>query len=82
MTNKRFKNLSRMAALIFGHLSCLKINCNPLLSSSYASSSKYLFYVVLLDLFVKFSRVFGGIWQYNVEIRKKKFRLSAVIMSL
>ena len=50
-----------------------KINCNPLSSlQSCTSSSKYLFYFVLWDLFSKFIRVFGGIWQYNVEISNTK----------
>ena len=48
-----------------------KINFNPLPSlQSCTSSPKYLFYLVLWDLFVKFIRVLGRIWEYNAEIRK------------
>ena len=32
----------------------------------------------LWNVFVKLIHVFGGIWQYNVEIIKYKFLLSAV----
>ena len=71
---KKVQNFTRMAALISGHPAQKSIArdshpCNPILRST----SKYLFYVVLWDLFIKFIRVFSGIWQHNVDIRKQKF---------
>ena len=65
-------------------VSCPKvINFNPLPSlQTCTSSSKYLLYLVLWDLFVKFIRVFCAIWQYNVEIRKSSFYDHPVIVSL
>ena len=73
MANKRFK-ISLEWQLDF-FTSCPKINCNPLLSlQSRTSSSKYRFYLVLWNLFIKSIRVFGGIWQYhNVEIKNNNF---------
>ena len=69
MTNKRFK-ISQNDSFDF----CPKINRNPLPSlQSCISFSKYLFYLVLWDLFINFIDVFGGIWQYNVEIRNRNF---------
>ena len=48
-----------------------KLNCNPLPSlHSCTPFSKYLFYLVLCDLFITFIRVFGGIRKYNTEIIK------------
>ena len=66
MTNNRLVNCS-----FDFWTSCPKINCNPVPSlQSCTSTSKYLFYLVLWDLFVKFIHVFGGILQYIVKIRK------------
>ena len=62
-----------MAALISEH-PVQKINRNPLPSlQSCTSSSEYLFCQVLWYLYINFIDVFGGIWLYNVEIRKYKF---------
>ena len=62
-----------MTALISEH-PVQKINCNPLSSlQSWISFSKYLFCFVFRNFSIKFIYVFGGIWQYNVEIRKQKF---------
>ena len=61
MTNKRFKISPEWQLLICGH-AVPKINRNPLLSmQSCTSSSKYLSYLVLWDLFLNFIVVFGGI---------------------
>ena len=64
----KVQNFTRMAALISGHpvQKSIAIHfhpCNPY-------TSKYLFFLVLWDLFIKLIRVFGGIWQYNVGILK------------
>ena len=58
---RKFPNFTKMAALIPGHP--VQKNCNPLPSlQSCIPSSKYLFYLVLWDLFDKFIlSVFGGI---------------------
>ena len=58
-----------MAALISGQLSKNQLQYPLSFLQSCTSSSKYLFYLVLWDLYIKFIRVFGGIWQYNVENR-------------
>ena len=73
MTNKRFKiSPGWLAALISGHPVQKSIvihfhPCNLVLSPQNTCS------ILLWDLCIKFMRVFGGIWQHNVEIRKQEF---------
>ena len=68
LLNRRFKILPER--WFDFRTSCPKINCNPLLSmQSCISSSKYLFYLVLWELFIKRIHVFGGIWQFNEDNR-------------
>ena len=60
-----------MAVLISGHPAQKSnlMNCNPFPSlQSCTSSWKYLFYLVLWDLFIKFISVVGGIWRYAKRI--------------
>ena len=60
MTNKRLKQNGNFDFWTSSLQSC-------------TSSSKKLFYILLWDVFIKYVRLFGGIRQYNVEIRKYKF---------
>ena len=56
-----------MTDLISGHPVQIHFHpCNPVLLPR-----KYLFYLVLWELLIKFICVFGGIWQHNVEIENK-----------
>ena len=73
MTNKKFKknptNFTRMADLISGHpvQKSIAFHFHP---CNHLHLPQKKFYVVLWDLLIKFIRTFGGVWQYNVEIRE------------